>query len=193
MRASWSPLSSPPDECYHVAVQAQVVGVLIDRPSPTTVRYTGVSRPAAPAPREFRRRRGLIAMTDSRGFARLPLSAGDRAAVLEAARVLVKALPVERVVLYGSKARGDDDRDSDIDLLILTSRPLDMAEGFRVTELLQPVQHRHHCIISPLRLSADEWYRGVHQALGIRQEIDREGVDVPLPAAADGRPEPAAR
>ena len=113
-------------------------------------------------------------------FAQLPLAIRDRAAVLEAARILADNLPVERVVLYGSKARGDDRSDSDIDLLILTSRPLSVAEGFQVTDLLQPVQHRHHCIVSPLRLSADEWYRGVYQVLGIRHEIDRDGVDVPL-------------
>ena len=110
----------------------------------------------------------------------MALAAEDRAAVLEAAQVLSDHLPVERVVLYGSKARGDDHPDSDIDLLILTARPLNGAEGFRVTELLQPVQHRHHCIISPLRLSADEWYHGVYQVLGIRQEVDRDGIDVPL-------------
>jgi len=92
----------------------------------------------------------------SRNFETLQLAAGDRAAVLEAARTLAQHLPVERVVLYGSKARGDDGPDSDIDLLILTSRPLDMAEGFSGTDLLQPVQHGQDCIISPLRLSADE-------------------------------------
>jgi predicted nucleotidyltransferase len=121
-------------------------------------------------------------------FADVALAAEDRAAVLEAAQVLSDHLPVERVVLYGSKARGDDQPDSDIDLLILTARPLNGAEGFRVTELLQPVQHRHHCIISPLRLSADEWYHGVYQVLGIREEVDRDGIDVPLsPRAREER------
>ena len=121
-------------------------------------------------------------------FAHLAVAAEDRAAVLEAAQVLADHLPVERVVLYGSKARGDDHADSDIDLLILTARPLNGAEGFQVTELLQPVQHRHHCIISPLRLSADEWYHGVYQVLGIRQEVDRDGNDVPLsPRAREER------
>ena len=119
----------------------------------------------------------MILPTD---FHRLPLAANDRAAVLEAAQILVAHLPIERLVLYGSKARGDDRADSDIDLLILTSRPLTVAEGFQVTDLLQPVQHRHHCIISPLRLSADEWYHGVYQVLGIRHEVDRDGIDVPL-------------
>lgn len=129
-------------------------------------------------------------MPAPRSFDALPLAATDRAAVLEAAITLAEHLPVERVVLYGSKARRDDRPDSDIDLLILTSRPLSMTEGFQVTELLQPVQHRHHCIISPLRLSADEWYHGVYQALGIRHEIDREGIDVPLPIDDAGRRNP---
>lgn len=129
------------------------------------------------------------------GFSQLPLADNDRAAVLDAARVLADHLPVERIVLYGSKARGDDRSDSDIDLLILTSRPLNVAEGFQVTELLQPVQHRHHCIISPLRLTSDEWYHGVYQVLGIRHEIDRDGIDVPLPSGAQERwqPEPVSR
>jgi len=123
-------------------------------------------------------------------FADVPLAAKDRAAVLEAAQVLCNHLPVDRVVLYGSKARGDDQSDSDIDLLILTTRPLGVAEGFQVTELLQPVQHRHHCIISPLRLSADEWYHGVYQVLGIRHEIDRDGIDVPLSPSGRESPQP---
>jgi len=127
-------------------------------------------------------------MSSRPDFAHLALAAEDRAAVLEAAQVLADHLPVERVVLYGSKARGDDHADSDIDLLILTARPLNGAEGFQVTELLQPVQHRHHCIISPLRLSADEWYHGVYQVLGIRREVDRDGIDVPLsPRAREER------
>jgi predicted nucleotidyltransferase len=128
-------------------------------------------------------------------FSRLPLAANDRAAVLEAAEVLVHHLPVERVVLYGSKVRGDDHPDSDIDLLILTARPLTVAEGFQVVDLLQPVQHRYHCIISPLRLSSDEWYHGVYQVLGIREEIDRDGVDVPLSSSSRQarQPEPVSR
>jgi len=129
-------------------------------------------------------------MPPLRRFADLPLKPADRAAVLEAAEVLSSHFHLDRIVLYGSKARGDDDADSDIDLLILTSQPISVAEGFRFTELLQPVQHRHRCIISPLRLTSEEWYHGVYQVLGIRTEIDREGIDVPL-AVIPHKTEPA--
>ena len=35
--------------------------------------------------------------------------------------------PIERAVLFGSKARGDDDPDSDIDLLLITAEELDRS------------------------------------------------------------------
>ncbi len=110
-----------------------------------------------------------------------PLSRADRLAIRDAVARLVAAVPVERIVLFGSKARGDDDEESDIDLLVITSRPLDQTEGREVVGCLQPVQAAHHVIFSPLRVSAEEWYHGVYQALPIRKEIDREGIDVELP------------
>jgi predicted nucleotidyltransferase len=109
-----------------------------------------------------------------------PLSPVDRLAIRDAAARLAAAVPVERIVLFGSKARGDDDEESDIDLLVITSRPLDQAEGREVVGCLQPVQAAHRVIFSPLRVSAEEWYHGVYQVLPIRKEIDREGIDVEL-------------
>src|SRR5713226_3178953 len=46
----------------------------------------------------------------------------DRRAIEAAARLLRDRFPVERIVLYGSKATGADVEESDIDLLLLTSR-----------------------------------------------------------------------
>jgi predicted nucleotidyltransferase len=47
---------------------------------------------------------------------------------------LTAGLPVESIVLYGSKARGDDTFESDIDLLVLTARSLspDEVSGMRM-------------------------------------------------------------
>jgi len=54
-------------------------------------------------------------------FAQPPLADKDRAAVIKAARFLADHLPAERMGFAGSKARGDDRSDSDIDLLVLTT------------------------------------------------------------------------
>jgi predicted nucleotidyltransferase len=52
------------------------------------------------------------------------LTASDRKTVDELAALLPSRWPVDSLVLYGSKARGDDTPESDIDLLVLTGRPL---------------------------------------------------------------------
>ena len=35
---------------------------------------------------------------------------------------------VKQVILFGSKTRGDDNEESDIDLFLLTTRPMDWRE-----------------------------------------------------------------
>jgi predicted nucleotidyltransferase len=55
----------------------------------------------------------------------LPVADGEKAAMEEAKRLLTEKFPVDRVILFGSKARGDDDEESDINLLVLTSNEID--------------------------------------------------------------------
>jgi len=45
--------------------------------------------------------------------------------------VLVKAGDPERVILFGSRGRGDHHRDSDVDLLIVQSEPFDRTRSRR--------------------------------------------------------------
>ena len=46
-----------------------------------------------------------------------PLIKRERIAVKTIAEVLRKHFPVEEIILFGSKSRGDDEKHSDIDLL----------------------------------------------------------------------------
>lgn len=106
----------------------------------------------------------------------ISLSAKDRNVVEKAAAILRQQFPVERIVLFGSKARGDDHVESDMDLLILTSRPVSPAEKSHMTDALYPLELETGVVISKLVVSAEQWNHGVYQVLPIRQEIDREGV-----------------
>ena len=106
----------------------------------------------------------------------ISLSEKDRQAVKGASAILRQQFPVERVVLFGSKARGDDDAESDIDLLVLTSRPLTGAETTQVTDALFQLQLEGEVVISTLVVPTEEWQHGLYQVLPIRHEIEREGV-----------------
>jgi predicted nucleotidyltransferase len=106
----------------------------------------------------------------------ISLSSNDRLAIEEACRRLRERFPVEQVILFGSKARGTDDRESDIDLLLLTARRLSTEEEREVTDLLFPIQLERDVVFSPLIVPTREWREGVYQAMPLRREIDASGV-----------------
>jgi len=100
----------------------------------------------------------------------------DRRAVKAAAAILRQQFPVEQVVLFGSKARGDDDAESDIDLLVLTGRLMSWQERREITNSLFDLQLELEVVISTLIVPLEEWERGLYQVLPIRREVEREGV-----------------
>ena len=63
-----------------------------------------------------------------KGLTDIPLKANEKEAILKAKQVLKAKFPVADVILFGSKARGDSDPESDIDLLVLTTRPIEWRE-----------------------------------------------------------------
>jgi predicted nucleotidyltransferase len=106
----------------------------------------------------------------------IALKEADRLAIEEASRLLHEKFPVEHVVLYGSKATGSDDAESDIDLLVLTSRNLTWQERKSVTDALYDIQLAQGVVISTLVVSAKEWREGRYSVLPIHDEIERYGV-----------------
>jgi predicted nucleotidyltransferase len=106
----------------------------------------------------------------------LQLKEQDRRAIAAAVEVLRERFPVARVTLFGSKARGTDDTESDIDLLVLTTRRLSWEERAEVTEALFPVELQHDVVISVLVAPADEWDRGPYSVLPIHEQIEATGV-----------------
>jgi len=104
------------------------------------------------------------------------LKPNERGAIEAAAAVLRDKLPVAQIILFGSKARGDAHDDSDIDLLLLTTRPLTWEEQKQVVLLLSPVQLEYDVFFGTLEIAEDEWYHGIYQVLPLRTEVERDGV-----------------
>lgn len=109
-------------------------------------------------------------------LAQIQLAPNDRAAIERAAEILRRRFPVERLILFGSKARGDDKSDSDIDLLVLTSEPVDWRQHDAMLHAVFGLQRELDVMLSPVIIEAQEWEHGVSQALPLRKEVDRDGV-----------------
>jgi len=115
------------------------------------------------------------------------LTASDRKTVEELAALLPSRWPVDSLVLYGSKARGDDTPESDIDLLVLTGRPLAPEEISDMRAVSRRIGLTRGTWPELYIRTSEEWWRGVYQAAPIRKEIDAEGVDIPLHSPGERR------
>jgi predicted nucleotidyltransferase len=111
-----------------------------------------------------------------RRLADIQLRSADRAAIVAASAMLRERFPVTSVHLFGSKATGRDDAESDIDLLVLTSRPLAWRERDAITDALFDIETEFDVVISTMVIDEHEWLHGPYQVLAIRDEVDRDGV-----------------
>ena len=102
----------------------------------------------------------------------------ERAALLEAARVLRQHFPVTRIVLFGSKATGDDGPESDIDILVLTSCPADTKLTDKISDALFEIDLAYDVVLSELVVSEAEWERGLIASMPIHREIRDKGCVV---------------
>jgi predicted nucleotidyltransferase len=106
----------------------------------------------------------------------ITLQDNDRRAIEAAAQLLRDAFHVDQVVLFGSKARGGGSEESDIDLLVLTSRKLHWREADAITIALYDLELAYDVVFSTLIVPSQEWTAGVYRVLPIHDEITRDGV-----------------
>jgi predicted nucleotidyltransferase len=100
-------------------------------------------------------------------------------AIEEASRNLRSRFSIEEIILFGSKARGDAETFSDIDLLLVTTKPLHWKDEKAIVEILFDIGMTHDVIFSPLFVSKEEWRGGVFAQFPIYAEILRDGAALP--------------
>lgn len=94
-------------------------------------------------------------------------------------REVEEALPgrVARVTLFGSRARGDAEEDSDYDVAVFVH---DRSEDWRVGSIVSKVAYEHMLdgiFISPIVLPMD--YLGENPPTELAAEIARDGIILP--------------
>jgi len=107
-----------------------------------------------------------------------PLLKREREAIETAVRILKKQFSIDKVILFGSKSRGDYDEYSDIDLLVISSTPLHWKEEKAIVGTLFDIGMEYDVIFSPLFTSSDEWDGGIFTEFPVYKEIERDGAFV---------------
>ena len=109
-------------------------------------------------------------------IADISLKLNDRLAIRVATDLLLNTFPVKQVMLYGSKVSGQDTPESDIDLLVLTARPLSWQERNAITDALFDIELIYDVVLSTLVVNYRDWMTSQYKILPIHHEIDQHGV-----------------
>jgi predicted nucleotidyltransferase len=86
--------------------------------------------------------------------------------------------PDARIVLYGSRARGKAEPDSDWDLLVLVIGPVDRGRRAAIHERLFDLELETDTVLSPIVLGKEEWGTPLSRAMPFHANVEREGVEV---------------
>jgi predicted nucleotidyltransferase len=113
-----------------------------------------------------------------KSFESASLMKNESEAIEAAIRMLKSEFSVSKVILFGSKARGDHDEHSDIDLLVVASKLLHWKEEKAIIGALFDIGMEYDVIFSPLFTSVDEWENGIFTEFPVYQEISRDGAVV---------------
>ena len=108
----------------------------------------------------------------------LQLSTPLRDALQEAHRRITSEFRVDRLVLFGSLARGESDEESDVDLLIVLAEPPTHQVRDRITSLILDINLEYGTNLSELIVDRQTWDGGFPAALPIHKEIEEEGIQL---------------
>jgi predicted nucleotidyltransferase len=81
-----------------------------------------------------------------------------------------------KVVLYGSRARGEAAEDSDYDILVLTDQPVNMTLRENFIESIYPLELDTGAVITLIAYNRDQWDSPLYRAMPFHKNVDRDGV-----------------
>lgn len=113
-----------------------------------------------------------------KSISQISLKDNERNALQELKTRLPQLFPDVEIILYGSKARGDSDEESDIDLLILIGSQVNTGIEEEITKITFDIELKYDVVFGKIIENNDFWNSPLANAMPLHWNIDREGLHV---------------
>ena len=100
----------------------------------------------------------------------------DSAFLRRCKAVIAEVIRDAEVILYGSRARGEAQKYSDYDLLVLVDEPVNIDLKEKILDQVYPVQLETGRMISFIVYNKQQWRSPLYRAMPLHKNIDREGI-----------------
>ncbi len=98
----------------------------------------------------------------------------ERKLLIKLKKILDKRVNLHQLILFGSRARGDADPDSDMDLLVILNEPVTPETRDIVSRCAWVTGFQAGIVIAPVVVFRDDWENGPERlsllAMAVREE-----------------------
>lgn len=108
----------------------------------------------------------------------LDLKINEKKAILELKKTLFDNFPVSEIMLYGSKARGDSNKESDIDVFVVLDNKVNDDIREKIFNSSFKIEIKHDVIFGIIVENKDFWNSSLAEAMPIHKNIYIEGVAI---------------
>jgi predicted nucleotidyltransferase len=89
--------------------------------------------------------------------------------------LMTDKVSLNKVILFGSRARGDAEPESDMDVLVIVNRLTEKEEEY-ISECAWEAGFEHGIVLVPVVFTVDEWESGPERFSLLAEAIRSEGV-----------------
>ncbi len=92
--------------------------------------------------------------------------------------LLSQRVAMHRLIVFGSRARGDADPESDMDVLVVLNGPNTPKARRHISDCAWEAGFKYGLVVSPIVVSRDNWENGPEKYSLLAQAIEEEGITV---------------
>ncbi|OHD65238.1 MAG: hypothetical protein A2176_06495 [Spirochaetes bacterium RBG_13_51_14] len=113
-----------------------------------------------------------------KGISGLSLKSNERKALKELKTRLEKKFPGCEIVLFGSRARGEGDAFSNLDVLIIGNTRVDRTLREMITDISYPLELEFDVVFGKIIENRTDCDSSISRTTPLHWNIDREGVQL---------------